>query len=51
MARKKNEPEKLVAVFTNGDKAVMLADRLVRNGEEVTKDEMAALIKLGVVNE
>ena len=53
MARKKKvEAENtLIASFNNGDKAVMVGGRLIRNGEPVTAEEFATLLKLGVVNE
>lgn len=53
MARKKKVEvaEKQTANFTNGDKTVYLNDRMIRNGELVTAEEMAMLVKMGVVNE
>ena len=49
--KKKIEAETFVAKFNNGDKAVMVNGRLIRNGETVTAEEYASLLKLGVVNE
>lgn len=52
MARKKKEEvsDKVPVSFSNGDKAVFVKGRLVRDGDLVTAEEMTALIELGVVN-
>ncbi len=54
MARKKKADvvaEKQTVSFTNGDKTAFIGGRLIRNGDPVTAEEMAELVKMGVVNE